>query len=99
MDPVSLKKTFSRLTRSGFPEIATDEDGNEFTGTVSGLRADFATSLYGMGSKYKISFLMEYADPVPGADAIITLRGSKWVVLGVEKCHGISVRLDLREGF
>lgn len=99
MDAAKLKASFRSLTAAGFPETATDEGGNTFTGTVTGMRADFAASLYGMGSGYKLSFLTEYSETLPARDGILTLRGKKWAVLGMENFHGISVRLDLKEGF
>lgn len=99
MDAARLKTTFRSLTAAGFPETATDAGGNAFVGTVSGMRADFAASLYGTGSGYSVSFLTEYREGLPGKDGELTLRGKKWTILGVENFHNLTARLDLREGF
>ena len=64
------------------------------------LKAEVATSLYGIEDRYSCSVLLLCPEVLPVRSTAVRLNGKQYVVIGLEHGPGdISLRLDLREGF
>ena len=96
------------LTRPLFPLFSLhhlrDQDeywqGNSCQCCRVTLKAEVATSLYGIEDRYSCSVLLLCPEVLPVRSTAVRLNGKQYVVIGLEHGPGdISLRLDLREGF
>ena len=93
------RRLLARMIASSAP-LELVWQGNSCQCCRINLKAEVATSLYGIEDRYSCSVLLLCPEVLPARNTAVKLNGKTYVVIGLEHSPGdVSLRLDLREGF
>ena len=93
------RRLLARMIASSAP-LELFWQGNSCQCCRVNLKAEVATSLYGIEDRYSCSVLLLCPEVLPVRSTAVKLNGKQYVVIGLEHGPGdVSLRLDLREGF